>query len=407
MTLPMPFEWILAVRFLKEGSSQTVLTVVGAAVGVSVIVFMSAMLSGVQSNIFNQVLSEQAHINILPMEEVARPLLPTRGPLELPILQLPAQRISSIDQWQEIVRNLRARADVIAVSPTVSGSGSIVLGETVKGVSISGIEPEAYFKISDIQSKMLSGAPDLPPSTALIGKDLAEDLGVSTGGKLRLRSGEIDVVYTVSGIFDLGNRQANGRSILVSLRSAQSLLSVPGGATGIGITLTDPYQAEIVASELRSSLGLNAESWIKAMEQLFTALKTQNISFYSIQFFVALAVALGIASVLVVSVVQRSSEIGILRAMGASRGQVMRVFLVQGAIVGLAGSVAGSALAYIFVALWKMLARNPDGTVFFPITLPLTLIFITGGVATVTGIFTALLPALSAARLNPVDAIRG
>jgi lipoprotein-releasing system permease protein len=407
MKIPLPFEWIVAIRFLKEGSSQTLLTVVGAAVGVSVIVFMSAMLSGVQANIFNQVLSEQAHVNVSPVEEAARPLMPVDGPLELPSLQMPAQRINTIDQWQEIVRNLRSRPDVIAISPTVSGSGSAVLGETTKGVSIIGIEPDAYYKISDIPSKMLSGAADLPPSTTLIGKELASDFGVSTGDKLRLRSGDVEVVYTVNGVFDLGNRQANGRSILVSLRSAQSLMSVPGGVTGIGIKLVDPYQAEIVAAELRTTLGLNTESWIKALEQLFTALSTQSISFFAIEFFVALAVALGIASVLVVSVVQRSSEIGILRAMGASRGQVMRVFLVQGAIVGLAGSVAGSALAYVFVMLWQVLARNPDGTVFFPITLPLSLILITGGVATITGLFTAVLPAVSAARLNPVDAIRG
>ena len=365
------------------------------------------MLSGVQANIFNQVLSEQAHVNVSPVEEAARPLMPVDGPLELPSLQMPAQRINTIDQWQEIVRNLRSRPDVIAISPTVSGSGSAVLGETTKGVSIIGIEPDAYYKISDIPSKMLSGAADLPPSTTLIGKELASDFGVSTGDKLRLRSGDVEVVYTVNGIFDLGNRQTNGRSILVSLRSAQSLMSVPGGVTGIGIKLVDPYQAEIVAAELRTTLGLNTESWIKALEQLFTALSTQSISFFAIEFFVALAVALGIASVLVVSVVQRSSEIGILRAMGASRGQVMRVFLVQGAIVGLAGSVAGSALAYAFVMLWQVLARNPDGTVFFPITLPLSLILITGGVATITGLFTAVLPAVSAARLNPVDAIRG
>lgn len=407
MTVSLPFEWIVAVRFLKEGSSQTVLTIIGAAVGVSVIVFMSAMLTGVQANIFKQILSEQAHINVSPPEAVARPLRGIDGPLELPILQLPTQRVSTIDQWQELVRTLRGRAGVIAVSPTVSGSGNIVLGETTKGVSISGVEPDFYYKISDIPSKIISGTAELPPSTVLIGKELASDFGVETGDKLHLRTSTMDAVYTVGGVFDLGNRQANGRTILVSLRSAQSLLSVPGGVTGIGIKLTDPYQAEVVAGELRTSLGLNAESWIKALEQLFTALNTQSISFFAIEFFVALAVALGIASVLVVSVVQRSSEIGILRAMGASRGQVMRVFLVQGALVGLAGSVAGSALAYVFVVIWKALARNPDGTVFFPISLPLSLILITGGVATITGLFTAVLPAVSAARLNPVDAIRG
>lgn len=407
MTVPMPFECIIAVRFLKEGRSQTVLTIVGAAFGVAVIVFMSAMLSGVQANIFSQVLSEQPHITISPVEEVPRPLMPTGGPLEIPILQTPAQRVSSIDQWQDIVRTLAARGDVVAVSPTVSGAASIVLGDTTKGVSITGIEPDAYYKISNIPDKMIAGSSQLSIGTALIGKEIATDLRLSAGDKIHLKTDTVDLVFSIAGVFDLGNRQANGRSLYIPLRSAQSLFSMPGEVASIGVKLVDPYQAEVVAADLKATLGLNTESWIKALEQLFTALRTQNISFYSIEFFVALAVALGIASVLVVSVVQRSSEIGILRAMGASRGQVMRVFLVQGAIVGLAGSIAGSIVAFGFVFLWKALARNPDGTLFFPITVSPSLILLTGLVATVTGLITAVLPAVSAARLNPVDAIRG
>ena len=407
MKLPMPFEWIIAIRFLREGRSQSVLTIVGAAFGVAVIVFMSAMLSGVQANIFNQVLAELPHITISPVEAVARPLLPKNGPLEIPILQMPMQRDASIDQWQEIVRTLSERADVIAVSPTVSGSALIVLGDVTKGVSITGIEPDAYYKISNIADKIIDGSSQLSIGSALVGKEIATDLGLATADKIRLRTDSIDLVFSIAGIFDLGNRQANDRSIYVSLRSAQSLFSMPGEVASIGVKLTDPYQAELVSNEINASLGLNTESWIKALEQLFSALRTQNISFYAIEFFVALAVALGIASVLVVSVVQRSSEIGILRAMGASRGQVMRVFLVQGAIVGLAGSIAGSIVAFGFVFLWKTLARNPDGSVFFPITLSLPLILLTGLVATITGLITAVLPAISAARLNPVDAIRG
>ena len=407
MNVPMPFEWIIAVRFLKQGSSQTVLTIVGAAFGVAVIVFMSAMLTGVQANIFNQVLSEQPHITISPVEEAARPLRPKDGTLEIPLLQMPAQRLGSIDQWQEIVRTLSARGDVIAVSPTVGGSAFIVLGDTTKGVSITGIEPDAYYKISNIADKMIAGSSQLSIGSALIGKEIATDLGLATGNKIRLRTDSIDLVFSVAGVFDLGNRQANGQSIYIPLRSAQSLFSMPGKVASIGVKLADPYQAEVVATDLKTSLGLNAESWIKALQQLFTALRTQNISFYAIEFFVALAVALGIASVLVVSVVQRSSEIGILRAIGASRGQVMQVFLVQGAIVGLAGSIAGSIVAFGFVFLWKTLARNPDGTVFFPIALSVSLVLLTGLVATITGLITAVLPAVSAARLNPVDAIRG
>ena len=110
---------------------------------------------------------------------------------------------------------------------------------------------------------------------------------------------------------------------------------------------------------------------------------------------------------LVVSVVQRSREIGILRAMGASRGRILRIFLTQGASIGFMGSLAGSALGAGFVLLWRIFARNPDGTEFFPVTMDPALFLRTILAATVTGLITALLPALSAARLNPVDAIRG
>ena len=110
---------------------------------------------------------------------------------------------------------------------------------------------------------------------------------------------------------------------------------------------------------------------------------------------------------MVVSVVQRSKEIGILRAMGATRGQILRVFLIQGAILGLISSVAGSLTGASFVVMWRLWARNPDGTEYFAIQLPLSLFVETGLVATGVGLLAAILPAVSAARLNPVDAIRG
>jgi lipoprotein-releasing system permease protein len=109
----------------------------------------------------------------------------------------------------------------------------------------------------------------------------------------------------------------------------------------------------------------------------------------------------------VVTVVQRTSEIGILRAMGASRGQVLRVFLIQGAVIGLVGSIAGSAVGAGFVVMWRLFARNADGSEFFAISLPASLFLATGLIATLTGVLTAILPAIGAARLNPVDAIRG
>jgi len=404
----MPFEWIAAIRFLREGRSQTAMTIVGAAVGVAVIVFMSALISGVQANIFNRVLSTQPHIRISPVDEITRPLRGNEPSVELATLQKPAQRLRSIDQWQVVVKRLLARQDIVAVSPSATGAAFAVRGEAVKAISLIGINPEAYFNIVDLPSKITAGTALLAQDDVLIGIELAANLGLGVGEKLRVRTGAgADAVFVIRGLYDLGNKGANSSGVYVALRAAQSLLGLSGGVSGIDINLTNPYQAEIVAAELRQSLGVDAESWIETLAQLFTALRSQTIANYAIQFFVALAVALGIASVLVVSVVQRSREIGILRAMGATRGQVLRVFLTQGAVVGFVGSLVGSAVGTGFVFLWRLIARNPDGTEFFPIELKLTLFLMTGIIATLTGLLAAFPPALRAARLNPVDAIRG
>ncbi len=404
----LPFEWIAAVRFLKEGRAQTLLTVVGASVGVAVVVFMSALLLAVQANIFTRILSTQPHIAISPPKDEARPLRDPRIAGEIATIQAPAQKLRSIDQWQKIRALLQSIPDVTVVSPSVSGAAFAVRGDASKAITLSGIESEPFYKIVNLPEKIISGSARLAANDMLVGSQLAINLGVGLGEKIHIRSATgIDEIYTISGIFDLGNRGANERSVFVPLRAAQNLLGLQGGANALDINVADPMTAESMALRMAAETGLQADSWIKTFDQLFTSLRTQTAANRAIQFFVGLAVALGIASVLVVSVVQRSKEIGILRAMGASRGQILRIFLLQGAIVGLLGSIVGSALGAGFVQLWRIFARNPDGTPFFVITLAPGLFLIAGLVATLTGLLAALMPAISASRLNPVEAIRG
>lgn len=404
----LPFEWIAAVRFLKEGRAQTVLTVVGASVGVAVVVFMSALLLAVQANIFTRILSTQPHIAISPPKDEARPLRDPRIAWEIATIQAPAQKLRSIDQWQKIRALLQSIPGVTVVSPSVSGAAFAVRGDASKAITLSGIESEPFYKIVNLPEKIISGSARLAANDMLVGSQLAINLGVGLGEKIHIRSATgTDEIYTISGIFDLGNRSANERSVFVPLRAAQNLLGLQGGANALDINVADPMAAESMAVRMAAETGLEADSWIKTFDQLFTSLRTQTAANRAIQFFVGLAVALGIASVLVVSVVQRSKEIGILRAMGASRGQILRIFLLQGAIVGLLGSIVGSALGAGFVQLWRIFARNPDGTPFFVITLAPGLFLIAGLVATLTGLLAALMPAISASRLNPVEAIRG
>jgi lipoprotein-releasing system permease protein len=401
----LPFAWIAALRFLAEGRMQTTFIIVGAAIGVAVIVFMSALLAGMQANTIRRSLLSQAHIVIKPAEEVARPLRDGEAAAQV---QKRAQRLVSIDQWQRIVHEVREVPGVNVVSPTVSGPAFALRGNARRSVSVNGIEPAEYLRIVPLAEKIASGTARLASGDVLVGTELAHHLGLAVGDKVRFSIPDAgDATFTVVGVFDLGSRGANERNVYVPLRSAQDLLALPGGASTIDVTVHDVWAAERVAQAISTRVGLQADSWIRTNSQFFTALNAQTFANYAIRISVAVSVALGIASVLVVSVVQRSREIGILRAMGASRRQVMSVFLIQGGLVGLAGSLAGSTMAAALLALWQAMFRNPDGTPLFMVEFDPALVAWAAAIATLTGLAAAVAPARRAARLDPVVAIRG
>lgn len=405
----LPFEWIAALRFLREGRLQSVFIVLGAAIGVAVIVFMSALLDGLQSNLFARVLSSQPHIVLERPRQVSRPLRePAAGDALTIRQQTPPQRLVSIDQWQKVRDEMQLRSDISAVSPTLNGSAFVIRGDASQSVVMTGIDPEQYIRIVALPEKIVAGTWRMTNADILIGTELAKNLGMQLGDKLRVVSPTgSDRTLNIVGIFDLGARTANQRNVFVLLSTAQNLMGLPGGATSIDLTVHEPFQAETIARAIGSQTGLESTSWIESNSQFFLALRSQRFSSNMIRLFVGLSVAAGIASVLVVSVVQRSREIGILRAMGGTRGQLMRVFLIQGALVGLMGSLAGSAIASLLLAGWRLVARNPDGTQMFAIVIPLQLYIVAAVLATVVGLLAAVTPALRAARMEPVEAIRG
>ena len=402
----MPFEWIAALRFLREGRMQSLLIIVGVGVGVAVIVFMSALLSGLQGNLIKRTLSSQAHIVLLPPEDIARPQVADAN-VALN-LQKQAQRLRSIDQWQQLRDMLQAWPEIAAVSPVASGPAFAVRGDASKAITLLGIEPERYNRVIPLVDRMQAGELRLGSGEVVIGIELAKDLGAGVGDKLRLSTArDGSETLTITGLFDLGNKGVNARNVYVGLRTAQTLLDLVGGVSSIDLALHDSDAAEVLAQRIARQSGLIADSWIRTNAQFVTALTSQRISSNVIRFFSALSVAFGIASVLVVSVIQRGKEIGILRAMGATQGQMLRIFLLQGGIVGFFGSLLGSALAWSFLMLWRLLARNPDGTPMFIIGVEPSLVLIAAGGASLVGILAALLPARRAARLDPVVAIRG
>lgn len=398
----MWIEWTIALRFLREGKAQTLLILVGIAVGVAVIVFLSALISGLQANIVERTLGTQSHIKVERAEEVNVIVPPPEGTAQLVLEDKRAQRLRSINNWQQVRDTLDTFPRVIAVSPLVSGPAFARRGDALASVALMGVDPQRYQRIVPIHEDIIAGQFRIDADDAVIGKQLAHDLGLRVGHKLRVDGGQgRESIVNVTGIFELGVRELDARYVFLNMKRVQSLLDLPGAATTIDLKVDDIFAADQIASRIARLTGLKTESWIATNAQLVNALSSQRISSQMINVFVALSVALGIASVLSVSVVQRTREIGILRAMGMGRRQVLRVFLLQGALLGLIGSLVGGIAGLGLVA-----GFNEFGPKLFFIPIPPTLLLAAAALATVTGVLSAAVPARRASGLDPVEAIR-
>lgn len=404
----MPFEWFVALRYMRDGKAQTTLILSAVAVGVSVIVFLTALMNGLQTSLVSQTLGSQPHIVVHPAEELPRALVEPSDTVAIArTVEKTSQRTKSIDQWPQVIEAMERIPGVLAVSPTVLGAGFAQRGETKRAIVVRGVDPDRFLGVINVSNKMIAGRFAVAGVNVVIGKDLAAELGVQVGDKVRIETteGTFDTVI-VAGIFDLGNKAVNLGWVITSLRQAQSLYALPGGASSIELKVASVFEAENIASEVIARTQLQADSWMKSNAQLLVGLRSQDSSRYMIEFFVAVAVALGIASVLIVSVVQKSKEIGILRATGTQSRRVLRIFLIQGGLMGALGSVLGCGLGTLFALAFERLAVNPDGTPTVPVQLNVALYVGAALLAVSIGLISAYVPARRASRLDPATAIR-
>ena len=405
MSLRLPFAWMVCLRYLREGRMQTLLILAGVTGGVAVIIFLTTLISQLQVSIIDKTLGSQAHIVIRPPQAVNRTTLPPDSTAA--IIQPRAQRLRSIDQWASVARLAAQTPGVLAVSPMLSGAGFAVRADASQSIALMGVDAVAFQRIVRMPKYLQSGGFDVGGTNAVIGSELAKDLGIVVGDKLRLvtMDGRNDL-FSVAGIFDIGNRDLNRRWVFTSIKVAQSLLDLPGGITQLDLRVDDLFAAEATARRLQAQTGLTVDSWMQTNAQLLSALNSQSMSNNLIRFFVTVIVAVGIASVLVVSVVQKQKEIGILRAMGASPQRIMSVFLLQGGFYGLMGSAMGAALSFGLLNFFAKITRNADGSALVSGELDLSVVASACVLALVVGLLAAALPARRAALLDPVQAIR-
>ena len=192
----------------------------------------------------------------------------------------------------------------------------------------------------------------------------------------------------------------------MDINRAQKFLDLQGYITSIEVQVKDVFAAESIAQDMEGDYpDLSFQTWQEANAQLLTALKSQSSSSSVIQFFVLMAVALGISSVLAVSVMQKSKQIGILKAMGTENATTTKIFLLQGGLLGLFGALLGSGIGVLMVTLFVKFTST-DGIPQFPVEISGGSILFSVSVATVVGLIASFIPALNSSRLNPIEVIR-
>lgn len=397
--------WIeqrIAWRFMAENPLQTLLISIAIAVGTAVIIFITALMNGLQQNTVNKTLGSQAHIKLESTRLYNRMPAVSLDQHRILLETQRAQPLQRIDSWQAVMQALDAIPSLTAVSPIVSGPALVQRGRASASVIINGIDAQRYQKIVDLPSNIQLGSYRISSQDVLIGSELAKDLGLQAGDKLRIQAADgRTALVRVSGVFSMGVQELDSRQIYIDLKQAQTLLNLVGGITGLEVKIDDIFTAREWGARLERLTGLHIKNWMDNNSQLLNALRSQKMTTQMIRLFVGLAVALGIASVMAVSVVQRTREVGILRAMGSTREQILRVFLIQGAMLGAIGAVFGMAGGYVLVHLFNGFGAR----LFFVSVHPevtITALF----VAICTGILAAALPARRASRYDPAEAIR-
>jgi lipoprotein-releasing system permease protein len=407
------FESQLALRHLISGGGQTLLTVSAVAAGVIIVVFITSLIFGLQDRLTELLTDAIPHITITVEEPEPKPLESVTGAPEGPSssrIEQQAPQLKFIDNWPQVVEIVRALPNVRAVAPVVNGQGFVSKGANPIGVSVVGADPALQDIITPVTRNLIAGRYlGLGSDEIVIDSELAKDLNLSTGERIRLTSsvGATDS-FTITGIYSRG--QGRG-SAYVTLRTGQSLFGYGTSVNAIYIKAYDIYNADGVADRIMALLPYEARSWTREFPQFLTSLQVQTASAYLIAAFSLIASGFAIASVLIVSVLQKSKQIGILKSMGARRRQILTVFILEGLGVALVGSSLGAVVGAAVVFLLSLfeqpvtqVGQAPEQL--FPVRILPFYIALAILAAIISTVVAAVLPARRAARMNPVDVMR-
>lgn len=394
----------VALRYLTSNPSQTGLLVLGVAVAVFIFIFMSALIGGLADLMVNRTLGGLAHVTITA-DDRALPLIETGTEATVLLARQKSIRadkgIQDAGPFLGIINQLPG---VLISSDQITGGAVLIRGERVEQVSVTGLSPDRVTAIIPFDRYLEQGRLSLSGDGLLIGATLAEDMNLPLGGAVTLRTNSGNTVtLRVSGIFRSGVGQLDSAAAFLDIRTARSLFDMPNGVSRIELKLTDLYAAQQVASRIEATTGLDAEPWTATAAQLYEGLKAQSDTGVILKSFALITIVIGVASSLMLSTYRRRPEIGIMRAMGASQGFILFVFVAQGLLVGFLGGVIGAALGLAILTPLTPLGEARSGQL--PIDVAQGSIGLAIVLTMIGATLAAILPARAASRIDPVEAI--
>ena len=378
------------------------LLITGVALGVAVFIFMSALIGGLATLLTQRTVGSIPHIT-LEMRERDPILIGAVNGSQL-VVQKDLSRRRQIDIWQPFIPLIEDTPGVTAVSPQIRGSAFLVRGQAIAPVGVIGVMPDKLSAIADIGSAIIAGDAGLPIDSILIGQTLANDLGLYVGQTVLMRSDRSrERSFRIGGIFALGIASADRQAAYMNFTTARALFDLPSGISRIEIKVAPVENAPRIADRLRRATGLKTTAWTEDNAQLFEALDAQGRTGTIIKAFALITIVIGIASAMLLSTVRRRSEVGIMRAVGVSRSFILRVFVLEGMLIGALGAMAGAALAWAALAPFPPIAEVQSGGL--PIDQGQGEFLIAVLLTTVAAALASILPARRAARTDPVEAI--
>ena len=386
----MRLGWKIASRFLKSNKGQTILIILGIAIGVSVQIFIGSLIQGLQKGLIEKTIGNSSQITVLPDNEE-----------------------KTILDYEEIVTQLlEVDSRIKYVSPVNDHAAFLSFEEESQSILLRGFDLEKADQIYDFSNQMVEGKLPENKNEIILGTSVKETYGLSVGDEVTITTVEQkEELCKVVGFFDLKVASINDNWGIASLATSESIFDTKDTVTSIEmqVNASDVFAADEVATIIENkyqSKDIMVENWKKQNEQLLSGLSGQSISSYMIQVFVLISVVLGIASVLAITVMQKSKQIGILKAMGLKNATTSFIFLFEGLILGVFGAIGGILLGLLLAFSFTKFALNPDGTPVIDLYISASFIAGSGCIAVLSSVFAALIPAKRSSSLNPIDIIR-